>query len=45
LAGEDEKEQLACIMEIMGAPPASLVQAAPRANLFFNMGKSGVAAD
>ncbi len=37
-AGEDEKEQLACIMEIMGPPPPSLIQGAPRASLFFNTG-------
>ncbi|EFN52309.1 hypothetical protein CHLNCDRAFT_16563, partial [Chlorella variabilis] len=37
-AGEDEKEQLACIMELLGPPPRSLLETAPRANLFFDSG-------
>lgn len=40
-AGEDEREQLACIMELLGAPPRALVQAAPRANLFFDTSAAG----
>jgi dual specificity tyrosine-phosphorylation-regulated kinase 2/3/4 len=36
IAGEDEKEQLACIMELLGLPPRALLEAAPRANMFFD---------
>jgi len=35
-AGENEKEQLACIIEIKGSPPASLLKAATRKKLFFD---------
>ena len=34
--GEDEHEQLLCIMEVMGAPPRRLVDAAPRRKAFFD---------
>ncbi|GBF94279.1 dual-specificity tyrosine-(Y)-phosphorylation regulated kinase [Raphidocelis subcapitata] len=34
--GEDETEQLACIMEIMGAPPRALLDAASRRKAFFD---------
>lgn len=34
-AGEDEQEQLLCIMEVMGAPPRRLADAAPRRKAFF----------
>ena len=37
-AGEDEREQLACIMELLGPPPRGLLEPAPRANLFFDTG-------
>ena len=35
-AGEDEQEQLRCIMELLGPPPRAMVDAAPRAGLFFD---------
>eukprot|EP01063_Lacrimia_lanifica_P030890 TRINITY_DN4996_c0_g2_i1.p1 TRINITY_DN4996_c0_g2~~TRINITY_DN4996_c0_g2_i1.p1 ORF type:complete len:525 (+),score=138.28 TRINITY_DN4996_c0_g2_i1:212-1786(+) len=34
--GENETEQLACIMEIMGVPPAKLIQRSPRKKQFFD---------
>ena len=34
--GENEQEQLACIMEIMDLPPANLVEGASRKKLFFD---------
>ncbi|PAA73913.1 hypothetical protein BOX15_Mlig014560g2 [Macrostomum lignano] len=34
--GEDEADQLACIMEIFGQPPARLLEASKRAKLFFS---------
>lgn len=34
--GEDETEQLLCIMEIMGPPPSYLVEAASRRKIFFD---------
>lgn len=34
--GENEQEQLACIMEIFGAPPKSILDTASRASLFFD---------
>lgn len=34
--GEDEKEQLAWIMEVLGVPPRSLLEGAPRAHVFFD---------
>eukprot|EP00756_Hemistasia_phaeocysticola_P032532 Hpha_TRINITY_DN16412_c0_g1::TRINITY_DN16412_c0_g1_i1::g.158874::m.158874/K18669/DYRK2_3_4; dual specificity tyrosine-phosphorylation-regulated kinase 2/3/4 len=33
--GENEHEQLLCIMEVMGQPPARMVQSAPRKKQFF----------
>lgn len=36
--GENEHQQLLCMMEILGLPPQYLVQAAPRANVFFDTG-------
>jgi hypothetical protein len=33
--GEDEAEQLACIMELLGPPPADLLATASRRKLFF----------
>jgi hypothetical protein len=35
-SGEDEVEQLLCIMEIMGAPPHHLIDAASRKKVFFD---------
>ena len=35
-AGEDEVEQLLCIMEIMGAPPHHLIDNATRKKVFFD---------
>lgn len=35
-AGEDEVEQLLCIMEIMGVPPHHLIDAASRKKVFFD---------
>lgn len=37
-AGEDEVEQLACIMEVLGPPPADVLAAASRRKLFFDTG-------
>ena len=34
--GEDEGEQLLCIMEIMGVPPRGLVDIAARRKVFFH---------
>lgn len=34
--GESEEEQMACIIEIFGAPPKSLLKEATRANKFFD---------
>ncbi|CAO2606697.1 Dual specificity tyrosine-phosphorylation-regulated kinase 4 [Lemmus lemmus] len=34
--GENEVEQLACIMEVLGLPPAHLVQTASRRQVFFD---------
>lgn len=34
--GENEQEQLACIMELLGAPPLSLVDRGSRKKLFFD---------
>ncbi|CAG0903947.1 unnamed protein product, partial [Cyprideis torosa] len=33
--GENEVEQLACIMEVIGLPPTNVVMSAPRRRLFF----------
>lgn len=33
--GEDEVEQLACIMEMLGLPPESVLENATRKNMFF----------
>jgi serine/threonine protein kinase len=33
--GENENEQLACIMEVLGLPPDNILQAATRRQLFF----------
>lgn len=33
--GENEVEQLACLMEVLGAPPDDLISAATRKRLFF----------
>lgn len=35
--GENEHEQLACIMEVIGVPDASIVNRASRRKLFFGM--------
>lgn len=35
-AGEDEQEQLQCIMEVFGKPPADLLETASRRKLFFD---------
>jgi len=32
--GEDEVEQIACFMEVLGIPPSNVLANAPRANLF-----------
>ncbi|XP_031239355.1 dual specificity tyrosine-phosphorylation-regulated kinase 4 isoform X3 [Mastomys coucha] len=34
--GENEVEQLACIMEVLGLPPAHLIQTASRKQIFFD---------
>ncbi|GKT24176.1 Dual specificity tyrosine-phosphorylation-regulated kinase 4 [Aduncisulcus paluster] len=34
--GEDESEQLGCIMEIIGVPPLGLIRDAPRRKVFFD---------
>ncbi|KAH6944824.1 hypothetical protein HPB50_005434 [Hyalomma asiaticum] len=36
LTGEDEADQLACIMELLGRPPQELLDQARRANKFFS---------
>lgn len=33
--GEDEKDQLACIMELCGPPPVSMIEESPRKKTFF----------
>lgn len=35
--GENEQEQLACIMEVLGVPEPGLIQQSERRNLFFGM--------
>jgi dual specificity tyrosine-phosphorylation-regulated kinase 2/3/4 len=35
-AGEDEKEQLACMMEILGPPPVEIIQIASKRDFFFD---------
>jgi hypothetical protein len=35
-AGEDEVEQLLCIMEVMGVPPPHLIDTASRKKVFFD---------
>jgi dual specificity tyrosine-phosphorylation-regulated kinase 2/3/4 len=35
--GENEHEQLACIMEVIGLPDASIVNRSSRRKLFFGM--------
>lgn len=35
-AGEDEKEQIQCIMEVKGLPPRSMIVLASRRNVFFD---------
>lgn len=35
-AGEDEKEQMSCIMEVKGLPPRSLIVMASRRKVFFD---------
>ena len=35
-AGEDEKEQMSCIMEVKGVPPRSLIVMATRRKVFFD---------
>lgn len=35
-AGEDEKEQMQCIMEVKGAPPRSMIVVASRRKVFFD---------
>ena len=42
--GENEVEQLACIMEVLGLPPASVLDQATRRRLFFGTGR-GVAGE
>ncbi|KAG4306540.1 hypothetical protein PORY_000528 [Pneumocystis oryctolagi] len=34
--GQDEHEQLACIMEVLGLPDTSLIEKSPRKNVFFD---------
>jgi len=34
--GENEVEQMACIMEVVGLPPRSMVEAATRKKMFFD---------
>ena len=40
--GENEVEQLACIMEVLGVPPKRLVELASRKKLFFGLSISCV---
>lgn len=35
-AGEDEREQMGCIMEVKGLPPRSLIVMASRRKVFFD---------
>ena len=35
-AGEDEKEQIQCIMEVKGIPPRSMIVLASRRKVFFD---------
>lgn len=35
-AGEDEKEQIKCVMEVKGVPPRSLIVIASRRKVFFD---------
>lgn len=35
-AGEDEKEQMQCIMEVKGVPPRSMIVVASRRKVFFD---------
>lgn len=35
-AGEDEKEQIQCIMEVKGIPPRSMIVMATRRKIFFD---------
>lgn len=35
-AGEDEKEQIQCIMEVKGIPPRSMIVLASRRKIFFD---------
>src|SRR5687768_373649 len=35
-AGEDEKEQIQCIMEVKGVPPRSMIVLASRRKVFFD---------
>ncbi len=37
LSGENETEQLACIMEVLALPPSSVLEQATRRRLFFGM--------
>lgn len=39
LPGEDEAEQLACIMEVLGLPHPSLLAGATRVKMFFDPGE------
>lgn len=36
--GENEQEQLSCIMEVLGVPDKDLINRASRKTLFFGMG-------
>ena len=35
--GENEAEQLACIMEVLGPPPRYITEVAPRRKIFFGI--------
>jgi dual specificity tyrosine-phosphorylation-regulated kinase 2/3/4 len=35
--GENEQDQLACIMEVLGVPDEQIIAHSPRKNLFFGM--------
>jgi hypothetical protein len=35
--GENEVEQLACMMEVLGLPPTSVLEKATRKKMFFGM--------
>lgn len=41
MPGEDEKEQLACIMEVLGKPPSDIALYSARAPIFFDPGEGG----